>query len=75
MLVASLGLGTYALIHSGAVACRDVNVLRGALVTVLKNSERAAPSNAYFKGHPDQLRQAEAQYQQAVLALQPVVCE
>lgn len=56
------------------IACKQVNDLRGAIVTVLQNGERALPHSIYFKDRPEMLRQAEATYQQDINQLKPIKC-
>ena len=74
LLVGSLGLGVYALIHSGVVACHDTTALRDSLITILHSGQKGLPENPYYKLHPDQLAQAQAGYAQALATLHSVVC-
>jgi len=76
-VAAAITLGTLSLVNSGeqvVIACRQVNVLRAALVRVLQQGENDLPHNKYLQAHPDQLKQAVADYRVDIAKLSPVAC-
>lgn len=70
----SIALGVFSIVQQNRTACQQVNVLRSAIVAVLRHGEEALPRVPYYKAHPDQLAAAEANYQTDLRELGPVHC-
>jgi hypothetical protein len=77
LVVAALGLGVLSIANVGkqtVVACKQVNVLRVAIVRILQQGEQDLPHNSFLKGHPAELRQALSDYRADIKTLSPVRC-
>ena len=74
VLAASIALGTISIVRQNRTACQQVNVLRAAIVSVLKSGEKGLPANPYYKQHPEQLKAAQVQYAVDLVKLGPRAC-